>query len=348
MKIGLLIYGSLNTLSGGYLYDRKMVEFLRQNGEEVKIISLPWRNYFSHLTDNFTFQLPVGLDLLIQDELNHPSLLLPNRRPHPYPIVSLVHHLRCLERRPPWQNLLYRLVERTYLRSVDAFLFNSKTTCKAVQALVGDTRPYSIAYPPTDRFGPALSADVVAARAVEPGPLRILFLGNLIPRKGLHTLLDAITYLSASLVRVEVVGSLEADPVYANAMRSRASKIPIPVNFHGPLDGQPLADQFRAAHVLVLPSTYEGFGIAYLEGMGFGLPAIGTTAGAAPEMITHAKNGYLISPGDGKQLAAYLLQLATDRLLLTEMSCNALQRYRQQPTWEETAAQIRQFLYKFL
>ena len=58
MKIGFLIYGSLDTLSGGYLYDRKLVEYLRTQGDTVQIISLPWRNYAAHLSDNFRFRLP--------------------------------------------------------------------------------------------------------------------------------------------------------------------------------------------------------------------------------------------------------------------------------------------------
>jgi hypothetical protein len=124
MKIGFLIYGSLDTLSGGYMYDRKLVEYLRAQGDDVEIISLPWRNYAAHLTDNFTFKLPAKFDILIQDELNHPSLVAANRKPHLFPIVSLVHHLRCSELRPKWQNDFYRLVEKKYLQSVDGFIFN--------------------------------------------------------------------------------------------------------------------------------------------------------------------------------------------------------------------------------
>src|SRR5512146_736280 len=99
MKVGLVIYGSLDTLSGGYLYDRKLVEYLRSRGDTVEIISLPWRNYPTHFVDNLSFKLPGNLDLLIQDELNHPSLIFANQGKHPYPILSLVHHLRCSELR---------------------------------------------------------------------------------------------------------------------------------------------------------------------------------------------------------------------------------------------------------
>ncbi len=112
MRIGLIIYGSLDTLSGGYLYDRKLVEHLQSQGDTVEIISLPWRNYAAHLTDNLRFRLPPSVDILVQDELNHPSLIFANRGRHPYPVMSLVNHLRCSELRPTWQNVFYRWIEK--------------------------------------------------------------------------------------------------------------------------------------------------------------------------------------------------------------------------------------------
>ncbi|MDW8327552.1 MAG: glycosyltransferase, partial [Anaerolineales bacterium] len=143
MRLGLIIYGSPDTVSGGYLYDRQLVAHLRAAGDEVEVISLPWRNYATHLTQNFSIELRRRLaaahfDVLLQDELNHPSLFLLNRRLRlrvRYPFISIVHHLRCCERRPTWQNALYRRIEAAYLRSVDGFVFNSETTREAVSAL---------------------------------------------------------------------------------------------------------------------------------------------------------------------------------------------------------------------
>ena len=114
--------------------------------------------------------------------------------------------------------------------------------------------------------------------------------------------------------------------------------------FHGILDGEPLIEQLSKAHVMVMPSSYEGFGIAYLEGMGFGLPAIATTSGAASEFITDGENGYLIPPENLSALTDRLTTLANDRELLARMSVNALQRYQPQPTWEQTVDCIRDFL----
>src|SRR6266498_5937286 len=177
MHIGLVVYGSLDTLSGGYLYDRKLVEYLRSQEDAVEIISLPSRNYAAHLTDNFHFRLPKNLDLLIEDELNHPSLIFANWGKHPYPIISLVHHLRCSELRPKWQNTLYRVVEKKYLNSVDGFIFNSRTTERVVNSLLENKKPNVVAYPPTDQFGVLLSENEIRERA-NADEFRILFLGN--------------------------------------------------------------------------------------------------------------------------------------------------------------------------
>lgn len=350
-----MIYGSLETLSGGYFYDRKLVEFLRAQGDNVQIISLPpglpnradWHNYAAHLGDNLRFRLPPGLDLLIQDELNHPSLLAANRT-KPYPIISLVHHLRCSELHPAWQNICYRAIERSYLRSVDGFIFNSQTTRNVVTALAGDKKPAIVAYPPTDRFGAALPEAFVCARAAEPGPLRLVFVGNIIPRKGLHTLLEAIRRCQFAL-QLDVVGSLSVDPGYAKKMQDRTAAIAkSKIEFHNSLDDMSLIEMLKSAHLLVVPSSYEGFGIVYLEGMACGLPAIGTTAGAASEIIHEGETGFLTPPEDAETLAARLDALSTNRPLLTRLSLSALERYRRQPTWQQTAGEIRQFLKHFL
>jgi glycosyltransferase involved in cell wall biosynthesis len=346
MKLGLIIYGSLDTLSGGYLYDRKLVEYLRARGDTVEVISLPWRSYAAHLTDNLHFKLPPKLDLLIQDELNHPSLIFANREKHPYPIISLVHHLRCSERRSKCQNLFYRWVERKYLRSVDGFIFNSRTTESVVNRLVERRKPSIVAYPPTDRFGVPVSEAEVIERS-KSDEFRILFLGNVIYRKGLHTLLKAVS-AQPSAMGVDVIGSLNSEPQYTREIEEYIADNHLStfIFLHGPLDKEHLIEKLRQAHVLVVPSSYEGFGIVYLEGMCFGLPAIGTTAGAANEIISDGVDGFLIEPEHAQELANRLRILNERRDALIQMSLAARERYLHQPKWEETARQIREFLLK--
>jgi glycosyltransferase involved in cell wall biosynthesis len=358
MRVGLIIYGSLETISGGYLYDRKLVEYLRQQGDQVEIISLPRRNYFRHFGDNLSSGLlrrleDLPADVLLQDELNHPSLFWLNRRLRSqanYPMISIVHHLRSSEARPVWQNWAYRWIESRYLKTLDGFIFNSQTTCKAVANLLSQTRQNArlslVAYPAGDRFQPQIDPQKIARRALQSGPLRILFLGNLIPRKGLHTLLAALERLDSQDWRLSVVGSLSVDGAYARRMRQRVERIGLSarVAFHGVLDDESLAELMHSSHLLALPSSYEGFGIVYLEGMGFGLPAIATTAGATSEIIAHAQDGFLIPPGDPQTLATHLLRLIEDRQQLKEMSLAARLRYLAHPTWNDSMGSIRQFL----
>ena len=355
MRIGLIIYGSLNTQSGGYLYDRKLVEHFLEQGDQVEIISLTPGNYARHLTDNISTSLlkclkSLHLDILLQDELNHPSLFWLNRRLRShvdYPLVSIVHHLRCSESFPAWQNVFYKWIESKYLGSVDGFILNSRATRQRVEAIAGKNRPAIVAFPAGDRLKPTITEEEILQRANQPGPLRIVFLGNLIPRKNLHTFFQALKRLPPDSWSLSVAGRQDIDPKYTRQLQHLAAQsgISSQLNLLGPVPDRILVDLLHNSQVLVIPSFYEGYGIAYLEGMGFGLPAIGTTAGGAGEIINHGKNGYLVQPQDSANLAAHLETLAKDRTLLAEMGTAARSHYLKHPTWEKTVGRVRRFLF---
>lgn len=359
MRIGLLIYGSLDTLSGGYLYDRKLVEHLRAHGDEVEIVSLPWRSYRQHLADNGDRALVqklanLDVDVLLQDELNHPSLFWLNRRLRQhvhYPLVSIVHHLRSSEghRRP--LNDLYRWVETRYLRSLDGFVSNSQTTRATVENLLSTEQPPAnlVAFPAADHRQPPPAKDVIAQacqRCQAKGPLRILFVGNVIVRKGLHTLLLALAQLPPTLVRLDVVGSLDVDRATSRLVHSLIEREGLrqSVELHGRVSDEELRHHFMRSHLLVVPS-YEGFGIVYLEAMSFGVPVIATTTGAAHEIVTHGENGLLIARDDVDALAQHIHALHTDRARLQAMSQSARQRYDAHPTWDASMASVRTWLH---
>jgi glycosyltransferase involved in cell wall biosynthesis len=355
MRVGLVIYGSLETISGGYLYDRKLVEHLESQGDQVEIISLPWRNYPRHLGDNLSPTLlrrlnQLRVDVLLEDELNHPSLFWVNRRlGGAFPVISIVHHLRSSESRPAWQNQFYRRIERSYLTSIDGFIFNSLTTRQVVEDLIREKKPCVVAFPAGDRLSPHISDEEISRRAYRPGPLHLLFLGNVIPRKGLHTLLEALSMLPKDAWQLSVAGRLDIDHAYSDSINRQVATLGLSgqVAFLGPVVDEGLSEQLRLSQVLALPSSYEGFGIAYLEGMGFGLPSIATSGGAAAEIITDGCNGFLIKPGDVPALRDCLQELAYSRKRLVELSLAARKRYKAHPNWEQTSRSIRGFLEKF-
>ncbi len=354
LNVGLIIYGSLDIVTGGFIYDRRLVEHLRRRGNRVEVFALPWRDYARHLTDNFSSGFlsslcTADLDVLLQDELNHPSLVLMNGRLRDrvrYPVVSIVHHLRCSELRPAWQNRFYRLVERKYLSTVDGFVFNSKTTRSAVEAVSIQRRPGVVAYPGGDTVHPTLNAEDVERRCQESGPLRVLFVGSLIPRKNLHTLIEALRSLPAESWTLDVVGGLDTDPQYVRRVKEAIERVRVldRVRLLGTVTGNDLADLYARSHLLAVPSSYEGFGMVYIEGMGFGLPALASKTGAASEIVADGENGFLVDAQDTAAIARNIRRSATDRALLVRLSLAALRRYASHPTWEESAEAVLQFL----
>ena len=300
-----------------------------------------------NLVDNLSVRLPSHVDLLLQDELTHASLLKPNGRPRKYPVVSIVHNLRSSERRPRWQNAVYGAIEKRYLESVDGLVFNSDATRDSVRCGLGVDRPFVVAAPGGDRLG-SWTATEVHARAFEPGPLRIIFLANLTPLKGLQVLLETLSALPREQFELDIVGSCDVDKGYADAMRRQALQLGARVIFHGALDGEPLIERLRRAQVMAIPSYYEGFGIAYVEGMAFGLPSIGVATGAVPEIIFPGENGFLIPPGDFQSLAKYLSLLGSDRNQLARMAESALRNFKSRPTWEASGEAVRRFLLTLL
>jgi glycosyltransferase involved in cell wall biosynthesis len=358
MNVGLIIYGSLDLISGGYLYDRVLVDHLRKQGAKVEILSLPWRNYLRHLADNFSRTLPRAVetmapDLLLQDELNHPSLFRTNRRLKRNlkgPIIVIVHHLRSSEGRPAWLNRLYRCVEKRYLETADGFIFNSKTTRAVAWGVLGRDAPSVVAYPGGDHLACRISVEKIVERCRRPGPLRILFTGNVIPRKGLHTLVLALSRLPHESWQLTVAGSLSVDNRYVRRIGRLIAETGLEdrVKLLDTVSPEQLVGLLESHHCMAVPSFYEGFGIVYLEAMGFGAPVIASTAGAVPEVVDDGSEGFLVTPGNVDALAEAIGKLTRDRNLLLTMSLAARKRSLDHPTWAESAARVEEFLQEMI
>ncbi len=358
MNISLAIYGSADQVSGGYLYDRMMADCLRRSGAEVEILPLRPGNYLSCLADNFFSGLAETLqkkrpDVLLQDELCHPSLFHVNprlKKTLKCPLVSIVHHLRTSEAHAGWPMRLYQRVERKYLETVDGFVFNSRTTRAVLENFLGGERPSVVAYPGGDHVRPAITDAKVRERSRDPRGLKILFVGNVIPRKGLHTLIAALGRLRRESWHLTVAGSLSADIAYTERIRDLVARARIgdQVEMADAVGKDRLAELLETSHCLAVPSFYEGFGIVYLEAMAYGLPVIASTAGAIPEVIADGIEGFLVTPGDETALVARIDRFIHDRDLLAAMGLAAKKRYAGHPSWAAGAARIHRFLREMI
>ena len=362
MRVGLVIYGTLDTVSGGYLYDRQLVAFLRGQGHTVEIISLPWRSYPAHLADNNDPALlrrlaGLDVDVLLQDELNHPSLAYLNPRLRDrgrrYPVVSIVHHLRSEEEHPAAVMPVYRSVETSYVNSVDGFIFNSETTRGNVTRLLDAPKPGVVVYPAADHIAPPDAATVqrlIAARGRDEGPLRLIAVGNLIDRKGIHDVIAALATLPRGAFTLDVIGNGDVDPAYTAALHAAITEHTLSdaVTLHGALSHGEIGRRLAAADLFVLPS-YEGFGIVYLEAMAHGLLVIAATAGAAHEIVTPGVDGFLVAPGAVDALAALLAHVrALSPAARRDLATAARARYDRQPTWQMSMARASAWLHEFI
>ncbi len=353
MHVGLLIYGDINTQSGGYLYDRKLVAGLQQQGDTVELISLPHRPYVQELCSQAKLDslMRPGLDVMIQDELVHPSVYRINRllkQRSGIPLVGLVHLFSACARQPVYRGWLHRLAEQRYIGSVDGLILNSRNSLNQACDLVGENNlpAHVIAVPAGDNF-------MVSGHSSDPtviGPLRLLYAGNVIRQKGLHILLQALARLPRAEYTLTVAGRLDMEPGYVNSIRRQISQLQLgsQVTLTGPQHSAQLAATYQAHQLFVLPSVNEAYGIVYVEAQQFGLPVIGTTAGGAREIIADGHNGYLIEPDDSATLATLLARLHEDRAKLQQLGSNARASYRQHPTWEDTCRTIRAFLIELV
>ena len=175
-------------------------------------------------------------------------------------------------------------------------------------------------------------------------PFRVVAVGTVTPRKGIDTLVEGLSRVDPDW-RLRVVGDTTVAPDHVAAIRDLAARLGVDdgVRFVGRVSDDALREELRSAHVLALPSRYEPFGIVYLEGMAFGLPAIASAHGGASDFVDE-HNGALVPPDDPAAVAAAIGPLARDRDRLAKASRAARETFRSHPTWAETCSRVRRFL----
>ncbi|MDM8532660.1 glycosyltransferase family 4 protein [Anaerolineales bacterium HSG25] len=353
MKIGLVIYGNLDILSGGYLYDKKLVAYLRQHGHEVTMFAQPVAGYMGRLSHNLAWRWADQIvayqpDVLLQDELNHPSLFLLNwylKKRLSAPIISIVHHLYTTELKSGWRKFIPQWVERQYLQTVDGFIFNSHATQQTVEQLISQSVRAVVALPGKDNHQVEIDTAFIQRRCRQTRPLQILFVGNVIPRKGVDILVNGLALLPQAQWDLAVIGDTQANSAYVQHLKSQIQALNVTesIQFLGKISSAELRQMIVMSDVLAVPSHYEGFGIVYVEALGAGLPVIAGKNGGGSEIIQHGENGYLVSPTI-EEINGHVARLINQPSELKRMSLNAHTSYARFPTWGESMAEIEAFL----
>ncbi|MEF8834859.1 MAG: glycosyltransferase family 4 protein [Candidatus Thermoplasmatota archaeon] len=349
-SIAFIMYERGNLYSGGYLYDEKLIEYLKSKNHHLQIISLEDFSYLENIKHNFSKSLLERLDcndidMILQDELCHSSLFRLNQKiKDDIPIISIVHHLSYLAERDKSRSDMYRYFEKKYLKTIDGAICTSKSTGKTVKNLVG-IKNVTTAYPGKDHISNDLSS-VQKKNTREEKELKILYVGNVLPHKCIDTMIEGIQNLND--VKLTIVGNTNLDKEYSKKIGTMIKKknIESKVDILGFVNTEVLVEKYKENHLLMLPSKFEGFGITIIEGLKYGLPALVTKMGGPTEIIREGKEGLYIEPEDPSIIESKVKQLKNDRDLIKKMSKNARKRYEELPTWEDSMEKAYQFLAK--
>ncbi len=201
---------------------------------------------------------------------------------------------------PTWPRRAAEPWVRFFMRSSDAWLAGGTRHARDVIRLGAD--PDRTVITPLTALAPT---EVVQRRGTNaPGLTRYLFVGRLIESKGLDVLLDAFGRLDAGELWIAGDGPLRA------LVESAAVRNPR-IRFLGYVEGDALADVYRQADALVVPSIYEPWGLVVHEGLAYGLPVITTDqVGAADDLIESGTNGYIVPAGSSESLAGAMRTVA--------------------------------------
>ena len=167
------------------------------------------------------------------------------------------------------------------------------------------------------------------------GAIFACFIGRLELRKGIDVLLEIVPGLIHKYPNlfVHIVGDDRIPTGDGRPFRSvfEAAHPDLvgheQIVFHGEVEDARLREFYRVADIVVAPSRFESFGLVHLEGMMFGKPVIGTTAGGMKEVVDDGVTGLLAVPGDAESLRACLERLVENEPLRLDMGRNARAAY---------------------
>ncbi|MEX0330299.1 MAG: glycosyltransferase family 4 protein [Puniceicoccaceae bacterium] len=178
----------------------------------------------------------------------------------------------------------------------------------------------------------------------EPG---ILHVGRIHPRKGQLELVEAAGRLPDTWrqsVRIRLVGPV-GHPRYLDQIQQRAAELSVRLSLEGRLPEAKLAEAYRTAAMLVLPSqpyrnSVEGLGLSLLEAQHFGCPVVGTRIGGIPEAMEEGKSGLIVSPSDPVALANAIKQLLEDPPSASTMGMNGSRFVRETFSWRKNIQRL--------
>lgn len=309
-QCSLVVAGSPAQLTGGYLYDARIVKGLGELGWQVETHGLAGRFPQPDATARVAFDeclsvQPDGACVIVDGLVFGGLPEVAQRHADRLALIALVHHPLAEETGlDPGERAHFRTSERAALRTARRIIVTSAFTARA---LLG----YAV---PPERIR-------VVEPGVDPSPLapadheppRLLCVASITPRKGHAVLVEALASLRALPWSCTLVGSAMRDPAHAATVLSSIASCGLTarIRVEGELEPAALEAYWREADLFVLPSYFEGYGMVITEAIAHGVPVLTTSGGALADTLP-AGAGRCVPPGDVPAFTAALSALLQD------------------------------------
>jgi glycosyltransferase involved in cell wall biosynthesis len=335
----LVIPGRLDTRTGGYIYDRRMVEGLRQRGWTVDVVELdssfPYPTPAALEGASRLFAHVAGGSTVLVDSLAlgaMPDVIV--REGPRLRIVALVHLPLAadvgLDRATA---LHFEEGERRALQAAALVVVTGRATCSLLTRYELSHDRVVVIEPGTDR--------APLARGSAGAEVQLLCAGTLNPGKAHEVLLRALAAVPDRRWRLTCAGSLTRDPGTVEHVRAAISQLELEdrVSLTGDLDGPALDAAYDGADLFVLATRQETYGMAVAEALARGLPVVSTSTGAIPELV-RPDAGIVVPVGDLAALTAALSRAIADREYRARLAAGARLVRDRLPTWEQASARL--------
>lgn len=357
-----LIPGDWSIPTGGFGYDRRLAQALAAAGwaVDVRRLDAAWpapdaaalaraRAVVADIADGSTV-LADGLAFGVLDDAvaaNAERLRWVALVHHPLHLetgLAAAQRQRLLESESRALSFARRVVVTSPRTAQDVAAMGVPAACIHVVEPGTDAWPQGPACWAAPAPEPAPGATLVGTAARTGGPVRLLCVATVTPRKGHALLLQALAGLQrlpCASWELHCVGSLARDPATAAQVQAMASEPALAgrVVWHGEVDATALHAHYAAADLLVLASLHEGYGMVVAEALAAGLPVLASDAGALAQTLP-AQAGWRVPPGDVPALQAALQRLIGDPALREQLAAGARAAGRRLPDWPTQAARF--------
>lgn len=331
--------GNLDTRTGGYIYDRRLVDGLRDRQRQVETVQLA-----------DTFPTPASADLaaaeaalaaipddavVVIDGLAFGVMPdIAARHARRLILIALVHHPLCDETGLDAEiaDSLFD-TERRALTAARHILCTSNATAARLSDFGVGVDRITVIEPGVDPADPAPCDR-------PDGVTRMVTVGTLIRRKGYDVLIDALARIADMPWRLTIVGSPDRDPETAAMVRTKLTDTGLVdrVALFGELDSPALQTVWTAADLFVFASHFEGYGMVITEAVAHGLPIVSTRAGAVADTAP-AEAAMLVPTGQPEALAAALRAVLTDDSLYQRLKSGSLAARDRLRGWGDVATE---------